>query len=127
MQRELKFRVWSKKLNRYVMEDCDLCNWDHEFGDASISSYGTGIYDECIIEQYTGIKDKNAKEIYEGDIIDFRWTCNLGQKPSGGLTGVVDFDQGRFRIKQYATLGNYIDATLEIIGNVHENPELLIK
>jgi hypothetical protein len=63
MHRELKFRVWSKKLNRYVMEDCDLCNWDHEIGDAPINSYGPGLYDECIIEQYTGLKDRNGIEM----------------------------------------------------------------
>ena len=94
--------------------------------DGSITSskhHDYKIGDECIIMQSTGLKDKNGKEIFDGDII------NWGKK----LNGNVIFEQGRFWVSDFYV--SYQDepsdafgegaSLLEIVGNVYENPELL--
>ena len=69
------------------------------------------------IMQYTGLKDKNGKEIYEGDILE---------DVRGNYHKVI-FENGSFKVVwphiNY-TLGS-VKSKLEIIGNIHENPELL--
>lgn len=79
------------------------------------------------IMQYTGLKDKNGKEIYEGDIIawDYEYDSDYdGDMPivkrSTGKAEVKDiFD--RWRIHEAATEGNGV----EVIGNIYEKPELI--
>lgn len=73
------------------------------------------------VGQYTGLKDKNGKEIYEGDIVQESIDYEIGQ---------VVFRQGHYTVDWHDEdmwhdlLYNY---TLEIIGNIYENPELLSK
>ena len=69
------------------------------------------------IGQYTGLHDKNGKEIYEGDIL----------QSDGGLVGKVVFDDGTFSCRSkkllfWSASGFEDDLT---IGNIHENPELI--
>lgn len=70
--------------------------------------------------QFTGLTDKNGKEIYEGDI--------LGNDPPGTRTGIVIFEEGKFTIQGKSKEDRFdFRKGLEVIGNVYENPELLNK
>ena len=82
-------------------------------------------FDEIKLMQYTGLKDKNGKEIYEGDIVKFR-IKNL----------IVGFDtaySGYYFLENDATAGFLMygpfyqrnSSECEVIGNIYENPELL--
>jgi len=70
-------------------------------------------------EQYTGLKDKNGVEIYEGDIMEYAL--------SESMVGVVVYAQGGYHLKnkrgKHFPLITYLDKA--VIGNIHENPELL--
>ena len=110
MNREIKFRAWDDTL-KIMLEPIDLSQ-NPKYWEWSLD------YERQLM-QYTGLKDKNGKEIYEGDII---------------LTGcckhlVVCFHKGRF-VASYNTDINPIcggvDETDMVIGNIYENPELLV-
>ena len=76
------------------------------------------------VGQYTGLTDKNGKKIFEGDIVE---GANFTVDDDG--YGVVSFDDGAFEVSGNNITGtfheNYWGAEFEIIGNIHDNPELL--
>lgn len=74
---------------------------------------------ELIIEQYTGLKDKNGKEIYEGDIIDYN--------SDGQAIGYVHYNAPHYELidKEGYTMFLKGAPHQTIIGNIHGNPELL--
>ena len=115
--KELKFRAWSKESNRY----CDFVTLD-ESGRWIGWIKSSGVYLTTIdinLEQYTGLNDKNGKEIYVGDIVSIR---NKNRKNEHDI-GVVEFGKAAFRCP--FLLGKYHSGQVEIIGNVHENDDLL--
>lgn len=135
--REIKFRVWNDLLKNYLPGDsvCILPNGDIVLYNlaAMMTAYrrpSDMLEGENIIEQFTGLKDKNGKDIYEGDI------CSFASK-TGKHTGVVEWsgDLASFGLRivknnflytfsDLDTMGVNLD-TLEVIGNIHENPELM--
>lgn len=83
--------------------------------------------DENTVGQYTGLTDKNGKKIFEGDIVRFDYS---GENKGVEGTATVLFQNGQFGVlwgwhKEFVPLTGFCNTTIEIIGNIHDNPELL--
>lgn len=113
--REIKFRVWltTARGKLTMVKNIPL-------EEMSLLKVNPG----AIVMQYTGLKDKTDKEIYEGDIVEY--ITDLSK--SKGRTVIKDCDliEG-FREFQYDEYSNYNvnRESVKIIGNIYENPELL--
>lgn len=83
-----------------------------------------GLYDSIPLMQYTGIKDKNGKEIYEGDVVEYQHHEEM--KEVLRQRSSIGFSEGSFVCPEW---GEFVsDSQLEdceVIGNIYENPELL--
>lgn len=122
--REIKLRAWDKK-KKTMYYDVGL--FPHECKTPmSISSDGLfyhPLHEEFgILMQFTGLKDKNGKEIYEGDVVK----CNehQGEVKWNGIY-LLPFDYISTLDFAHRVRPNYIENETEIIGNIYENPELL--
>ena len=123
MNRPIKFRAWDKKNGYYA----DYEDVEEEIAaqatDGWRSDGGTSFTLDCGIkhfelEQYTGLKDKNDKEIWVGDIVKC-WDEDYGE---------VYFDTISLQYRVKFSDGDdedLVSAEPEVIGNIHENPELL--
>ena len=116
MMRELKFRAWYKSEKKMIYNIQNEFEERIELGMDCFSDYLKN--DDFIVEQYTGIKDKNGKEIYEGDIVS---------KHNSDLKGVVkQVKDGQWAIywdnvpDGYYVLFKYSD-WCEVVGNIHED------
>ena len=123
----LKFRVWDKERECYL-DDTELAGVTPDgkyilyIEEEEISKLE--IEGNYILEQYTGLKDKNGKEIYENDIVEYT-TCYYGnEKRHRKVVEWKEWDSDDFGEPHnigYRDLSEY----MEVIGNIHENPDLL--
>lgn len=119
--RELKFRVWDEELGDYL-EGEEAADFVMKLDGSHCVEMSCGWYNkgkDWAIEQYTGLKDKNDKEIYEGDIVSYREN-NYQIKWSE-----VSFAYIASSKNQYYWLSPSKSSVFEVTGNIHENPELL--
>jgi uncharacterized phage protein (TIGR01671 family) len=124
-QREIKFRAWNKKLKcmSVVLE----LDFQHDAIRCVPGHLPKNKISDCVLMQYTGLKDKNGKGIYEGDVVNefrisrsfpegrniqhlIKWDDNMTLDDSYGMTAVG-----------FCMFGG----ELEIIGNIYENPDLI--
>ena len=123
--REIKFRAWDK-------EEQEMLDWDKFFNldiaQVFESKGSWGVYPM----QYTGLKDKNGTEIYDGDYIRYSMRTINGSIYTH-VCRVFQHESGTWRIEgyhednhSYETKGTVYAAHLicEVIGNIYENPEL---
>jgi len=121
--REIKFRLWNPQEKKmfYDVQDC----FHDMYGDGVFGEHGFNELLEdakegrCVLMQYTGLKDKNGKEIWEGDIVE-------GIR---GVKGECKFKKGRFLVEyedEMELTFIYENKTdIKVLGNIYENPELL--
>ena len=126
MNREIKFRMWHKKSKK--MFDVESIN----FKDRSLNMWNSVMYtlstfslDDVILMQYTGLHDKNGKEIYEGDIVVDKEDEVMGEitwnEEEASFYFSILYENGTYEEEKL----NDWASVLEVIGNVYDNPELL--
>ena len=146
--REYKFRAWDKeyeKMTYFDDEDYDyrpplvfrldqVFKKDSNYDDYEDFEYND-ITDSVEIMQYTGLRDENGKGIYEGDIIEFSYDMFVGNFDTFVAKGKVVFEEGAFYVEVFENERTTDDEayllysinldTIEVIGNIYENMELL--
>lgn len=131
--RGIEFRAWDTEAKCYIREPILVDNFGnvYEVCEKPSPVQGTCLItgkNNVILEQYTGVEDKNCKEIYEGDIV--RYGRHLsGIIPAESLTAVVKWWSGEEEYYPCSTSSGFSlpfsEDGYEVIGNIHENPELL--
>lgn len=144
-QREIKFRVWEKNPDGTwdcwpwgLEDDFDgFVDWDKSQKETDANNHCVEVVyrsiDDMIFEQYTGLKDKNDREIYEGDIIKSSgvplgvggdayhdvYAVVVPDKSTGGFCA----DRGIYGMRQECDARHFWRC--EVVGNIHQNKELL--
>jgi len=123
--REIKFRIWDNESNSYIPNtgNPNIFPFNGKVG-MTCNGSSTGhintsdwIQEEYTLEQFTGLKDKNGKEIYEGDKV----------KTTYGFTGIVVWNElsASFLLDNTDTMGLHsiigMEDDFEVIGNIHES------
>lgn len=139
--RIIKFRAWNKQKNVMCYEDEDNSAMYLDGWCASDIQVINQTFESKFVKktyefmQYTGLHDENGKEIYEGDIIEFSYDMFVGNFNTFVAKGKVIFEEGAFYVEifenerttegeAYLLYSINLD-TIEVIGNIYENKELL--
>ena len=129
--REIKFRAFNKRCA------CDTCggtftSWERllKISYTTSPDHPSNFFEDdgYVLEQFTGLTDRNGKEIYEGDIIEISEYSDVLPLH----TASVIFEDGAFKVKgkySHSSIIHYMEGNnlprFEVIGNIHKNPELL--
>ena len=126
-----KFRVWNEKTESFIDYGdlmLDLKNGKVYSGDVGIPEYTIDVTNQVILMQYTGCRDKNGIEIYEGDVIkdkyDKIWLVQWYVGAFVITNKIPDSDGQESTYSYFNNLSNH-HFYFEVIGNMWENPELL--
>lgn len=112
MAREIKFRAWHIKTKKYFPLD----------GSDSFSVFED---DAFIVEQFTGLRDRDGIPIYEGDVLRVPGVATLRDVgPVISYRGAFGVELEGKKVRPWY-LCNFHEHDMEILGNIHENPELL--
>ena len=120
--RELKFRAWDR-VKRKMLYGVSPFNVHITDENEPLLSLEYSKHDDCEFEQYTGLKDKNGKEIYEGDIVEYAYTrCKyiVVYRRYDASFVLENDDREEIIHLHYDRQSDY-----EVAGSIHENPELL--
>lgn len=116
--REIKFRAWDREKEEIAkVTSINLEDYEVRMEDEECRRWSAPYPYVCKLMQWTGVKDKHEKEIYEGDIVKTKE--HMGQ---------IIYSKGMFFID---VEGDYllpiynVSEFMEVIGNIYENPELL--
>lgn len=114
MSREIKFRAWDKKSKRMV----------NDLGFALVyeklkRAIGMFNWDDIVPMQYTGLKDRNGREIWEGDIM--RWNDYCVKVIWGNSRWEFEAANGDHMVESFSGFAD----EYEVIGNIYEHPHLL--
>ena len=135
MNREIKFKAWDKVTKLLVDligfkdlgQKIELWYWNKD----NEKAYCVADKEYIELMQYTGLKDKNDKEIYEGDIVKVQYAFTVSDK-SYNFKVCYDEDNAGFLLKEitksYGTIewfDNLSEHEFEVIGNIYENSALL--
>lgn len=130
--RQIKFRAWDEKEKKmWLVGGFPLLSEQGWIANlvSSEKPFNKELSDtDGELMQFTGLKDKNGKEIYEGDIIKIpKKPYDYMESKNSKFMAAVIFDKGMFvlreEVEDWGALGEY--ENLKVIGNIYENPDLL--
>ena len=124
--REIKFRAWDKESNcwlpNFMIDENGIAEVyiDEDGGKEGLWEHALNKWKRIELSQYTGLKDKNGKEVFEGDIFPYEGRNLIVKYELGAVIGHW------FGSNEYIFFDHYAnDDEVEVIGNIKENPDLI--